>query len=244
MNYASKQFVRLGVLAVCAAALTGCQSLRDAAGLGKQSPDEFAVTTKAPLVIPPDFNLRPPRAGAPPDQPDRSRPMPRKSALFDTDPATVAAAHAGQLQRRREACCSPMPAPATPILRSASRSPPTAGRWKPADDSFTDQVLFWQDSSQDTGKNVDADAEAKRIEAQKATGQGAATKPAAQKPTDSATIGKDDKQDSKGGWLDGDFLEPRSQSRSLLCPQPPRAVRRQRAPTLSSSRCRTACRCW
>ena len=48
------------------AALAGCESLRDAAGLTKKSPDEFAVTTKAPLVIPPDFNLRPPLPGAPP----------------------------------------------------------------------------------------------------------------------------------------------------------------------------------
>ena len=40
-------------------ALAGCDSIREEAGLSKQSPDEFAVTTKAPLIIPPDFNLRP-----------------------------------------------------------------------------------------------------------------------------------------------------------------------------------------
>ena len=50
----------------CVVALAGCQSLRDAAGLQKKSPDEFAVTTKAPLVIPPDFNLRRPCPGRPP----------------------------------------------------------------------------------------------------------------------------------------------------------------------------------
>src|SRR5215470_14462245 len=53
-------------LGLCASALGGCDSLRNAAGLTKKSPDEFAVTTKAPLVIPPDFNLRPPTPGAPP----------------------------------------------------------------------------------------------------------------------------------------------------------------------------------
>ena len=57
------------VAALCAIALSGCSSIRDLAGLQKKSPDEFAVTTKAPLVIPPDFNLRPPMPGAPPAMP-------------------------------------------------------------------------------------------------------------------------------------------------------------------------------
>src|SRR3954469_24670937 len=53
-------------LCLCTTVLSGCDALRNAAGLTKKSPDEFAVTTKAPLVIPPDFNLRPPTPGAPP----------------------------------------------------------------------------------------------------------------------------------------------------------------------------------
>ncbi len=32
--------------------------------MGKQPPDEFAVVSRAPLIIPPDFNLRPPEPGA------------------------------------------------------------------------------------------------------------------------------------------------------------------------------------
>ena len=51
-------------LGLCAGALSACDSIRKVAGLNKKSPDEFAVTTKAPLVIPPDFNLRPPMPGA------------------------------------------------------------------------------------------------------------------------------------------------------------------------------------
>jgi hypothetical protein len=44
-------------------ALNGCQYIREATAVTKQSPDEFTVITKAPLVIPPDFNLRPPQPG-------------------------------------------------------------------------------------------------------------------------------------------------------------------------------------
>ena len=36
--------------------------------LGRDRPDEFAVTRNAPLVIPPDFNLTPPRPGEPTPQ--------------------------------------------------------------------------------------------------------------------------------------------------------------------------------
>jgi len=45
--------------------LVGCQSIREAMGLGKNSPDEFAVIAGSPLVIPPDFKLLPPRPGSP-----------------------------------------------------------------------------------------------------------------------------------------------------------------------------------
>ncbi|MEM7491764.1 MAG: DUF3035 domain-containing protein [Pseudomonadota bacterium] len=39
---------------------TGCASNRNS---NLSAPDEFRVVTKAPLVIPPDFNLRPPTSG-------------------------------------------------------------------------------------------------------------------------------------------------------------------------------------
>lgn len=43
--------------------LGGCQSISKAIGVEKTVPDEFRVVTKAPLVVPPEFNLRPPRPG-------------------------------------------------------------------------------------------------------------------------------------------------------------------------------------
>jgi hypothetical protein len=56
---------KLAVLTALAAAsaLGGCASFRQAVGAEKVAPDEFRVVTKAPLVIPPEFNLRPPRPG-------------------------------------------------------------------------------------------------------------------------------------------------------------------------------------
>ena len=38
--------------------------MKKAIGLEKTSPDEFAVESRAPLEMPPDFDLRPPQPGA------------------------------------------------------------------------------------------------------------------------------------------------------------------------------------
>jgi len=52
-------------LALAVALLSGCSggSVQSALGIGKRAPDEFAVVSRAPLIVPPDFELRPPRPG-------------------------------------------------------------------------------------------------------------------------------------------------------------------------------------
>jgi len=48
-----------------AVAVSGCQSTKQALGMSKVVPDEFRVVTKAPLVVPPEYSLRPPAPGEP-----------------------------------------------------------------------------------------------------------------------------------------------------------------------------------
>src|SRR6266550_2983150 len=71
--------------------LIGCESLRQATGAAKLPPDEFTVLTKAPLILPPDYNLRPPQPGVASrneiDADDQAR-----AALFPANPTTAAAA--------------------------------------------------------------------------------------------------------------------------------------------------------
>jgi hypothetical protein len=43
--------------------LGGCSNWKQTLGIEPTSPDEFAVESRAPLTIPPDFNLRPPEPG-------------------------------------------------------------------------------------------------------------------------------------------------------------------------------------
>ncbi|MGD9509956.1 MAG: DUF3035 domain-containing protein [Geminicoccaceae bacterium] len=58
---------RLGTVLLMSgvAGLAGCSgTVQENLGLGKRQPDEFQVVRRAPLVLPPDFNLRPPEPGA------------------------------------------------------------------------------------------------------------------------------------------------------------------------------------
>lgn len=48
--------------------LQGCGSLRKIAGVSKNAPDEFNVVNKPPLIMPPDYNLKPPSPGSPTPQ--------------------------------------------------------------------------------------------------------------------------------------------------------------------------------
>lgn len=195
MPYVSKQVLRFGLLAAGAVALMGCQTLRDATGLSKEGPDEFAVVTKAPLIIPPEFNLQPPRDGAPPTnqiQPTDAA----QSALFDTqDPAAVAKNITGDYSEGEKMLLATAGATnPDPSIRQQIASDGRSA--EAANDAFTQKVLFWQDEKT-PGTNVDAETEAKRLDAQKNGGQGAPV----QKRNDSATIDKKDNE-SKGGWFD------------------------------------------
>lgn len=54
--------VRAGLAGAAVLALSACGSQ----GIfGRDAPDEFAIGRAAPLVVPPDYNLAPPRPGAP-----------------------------------------------------------------------------------------------------------------------------------------------------------------------------------
>lgn len=60
-----RKIIAVVALAGGAAALSGCAHTK-ASGFGnRNAPNEFAVTRNPPLVIPPDFALRPPRPGEP-----------------------------------------------------------------------------------------------------------------------------------------------------------------------------------
>ncbi len=59
-----KMVLRISGAVAVILALSACEGLQEQFGFTKQSPDEFRVVSQAPLSLPPDFTLRPPRPGA------------------------------------------------------------------------------------------------------------------------------------------------------------------------------------
>lgn len=66
VRVAGRSLVSLWVVSLAGASLlSGCSDLKQVIGLDPPMPDEFAVESRAPLTVPPDFDLRPPEPGAP-----------------------------------------------------------------------------------------------------------------------------------------------------------------------------------
>jgi hypothetical protein len=89
------RIVPAAVLAVImAVGLGGCGQLRDALGQTKDPPDEFQVVARAPLSLPPNYDLRPPRPGAPRPQERSTTDAAAERILGRTARATTANANA------------------------------------------------------------------------------------------------------------------------------------------------------
>lgn len=142
-----------------AVALSGCSSMREAAGLTKRAPDEFAVSTKAPLVIPPDFNLRPPMPGAPPVNQVNPISSAQATLFNNTDPAVVAAGMRGNYSNAEKMLLANARAQnSDPAIRTRLKNDQ---RVQGTDPSFTDRVLGARPSP-NTGQPVNPDAEIQR----------------------------------------------------------------------------------
>lgn len=146
--------------------LTACNSLRDALGTTKNPPDEFAVVTKAPLVIPPEFALRPPEPGAP--RPQEATPQEAAQQTVFGLPAAPPAPSPGTSKGEVILLALAGADRADPNIRNVIESETLALDKK--DKSFTDRILFWNESEGKSDQAVDAGAEAQRIRENEATG--------------------------------------------------------------------------
>ena len=135
-------------------ALSACDQVRQVSGLEKQSPDEFAVVTRAPLSLPPDYGLRPPRPGAArPQEPEVATEAQDLLAPGSQDEASASSGEAELLEASRAADAEPG------IRRKLDRD---ASVLKAQDRGFVDRILSRGD---DAGSEdvVDAKREAERL---------------------------------------------------------------------------------
>ncbi|MDV6333011.1 DUF3035 domain-containing protein [Asticcacaulis sp. 201] len=127
--------IAAGLLIMAGVALSGCQSTKNALGLNKVVPDEFRVVTKAPLVVPPDYALRPPSPGAPRPQELQPESAARQALLGQRD-ATNRSAGEQQLVARMGA------GTADPLARYVVDD--EFGDLTYKEPSFADKVMFWR----------------------------------------------------------------------------------------------------
>ena len=143
--------------------LAGCSSSSDVVGTGKDAPDEFAIVTKQPLIIPPDFNLHPPRPGSPPTN-QLSPTDTAQAALFSDDPNQAASnIHGSYSDGEKQLLARAGAANATDSIRQliAADNKNLAA----ADSDFTNSLLFGGGSSGgDPGHPLDANAEKARLD--------------------------------------------------------------------------------
>ncbi len=162
-----------GALAVLLAA-SGCTKIRESVGLTKNPPDEFRVVSRAPLTIPPEFELRPPEPGAPRPQTGTPRDQAERTVFRKDDGQEGdAPAYAGKpgMSRGEQALLAAAGADQAPedirqLVDQETRRLRTESR------SLVDTLVFWQEP-RDPAEVVNAEAEARRLQENAALGKNA-----------------------------------------------------------------------
>jgi hypothetical protein len=165
----ANRLIAAAVILAAAGGLAGCQSTKKALGMSKVTPDEFRVVTKAPLVVPPDYALRPPAPGEPrpqelqPESAARSALLGQREGEGRSDGEKLLAAKAGADK-------------ADPLIRYVVDD--EFGDVAHKEKSFADRVMFWRSDKAEPAtpavegdnKTAPVDAAAEDARLQKLTG--------------------------------------------------------------------------
>ncbi|QDH16752.1 DUF3035 domain-containing protein [Swingsia samuiensis] len=150
--------VQIGAVASVSLMLSGCSGsdVERAFGMERSMPDEYTVTTRAPLSMPPSEKMQLPGASDA-HRPDES---PRMQALETLSPETALHSASAQNSSGQAALANE--------VDQASTAPNNAELGN-ADAGFVDNLMFWQGGK--AGSVVDGDAENRRIRENSALGR-------------------------------------------------------------------------
>lgn len=157
-------------LASVALIATGCTSTSRALGLEKSAPNEFNILTKAPLIVPPEYNLRPPAVGASSVENNYTQKSARDALLGNIDSAEPSNGELALMAR----------AGVNRANQEIRLEIDGANSVERKSDGFTSRVLNWENGQVLDANGVptplDADTEARRLESvNSATGGGEVT---------------------------------------------------------------------
>ena len=181
----------VAVLILAAGATTGCENARKSFGLARSAPDEFAVVTRAPLKVPPDYRLRPPAPGAPRPQEKTVTASARASLVGLAQGGSNSPVASGGVSAGEAALLSKAGASRTDPSIRAKVNRESAVLAQSGDGLFS-RILFWQEK-EIPGVIVDPAKERKRIQENIALGDNVTKGPV-------PIIKRREK-----GWLEGIF---------------------------------------
>ncbi len=144
-------------LATTLIVLGGCDTFSSVFGLARTAPDEFAVVTQAPLVIPPEYKLRPPAPGT--LRPQQLTPQAdAQRALFER---TLAEGTKSSIEQ--QVLTKAQVERANPEIKQVVARETTAV--VPKDEGLVDQLMFWKSSTPEKPQEVvvDPGQESKRL---------------------------------------------------------------------------------
>jgi hypothetical protein len=164
---------RLVMLAAAAAmmgSLGACSGIKQSLGLDKQAPDEFTVVARAPLELPPDYGLRPPRAGTLRPQDQTPTEIARNTVFRAPDDKAAAVTVPQGRQSVGEAALLKQAGAekADPNIRRIVNQENT--RYLETDRGFIDTLVFWQ-KKPEPGVVVDPTKESERLRQNAALGK-------------------------------------------------------------------------
>ena len=159
-----RALVVIGVVA----SLAGCEQTREAFGLKKSAPDEFAVVTRAPLALPPDYGLRPPTPGVQRPQEKSTTNEAQNILLSKVGSGRQDAPDRKNLSKGEIALLGKAGAQnADPSIRDkVARESAVIAK---GDDKFLAKLIFWQ-KDPPPGIILDADSESRRLRENSALG--------------------------------------------------------------------------
>ena len=152
--------------------LAGCSGVQEQFSLTSTPPDEFKVKTRAPLAVPPDFNLRPPAPGEPRPQEGTATQQAKQVIFRASGNAELALEEAmradGRTLGERALLIEAQADQAQAGIRQVVERESNTLR---EDDGYLyDVLVFWRDE-EPPGQIIDAEAEAKRLQENAALGK-------------------------------------------------------------------------
>ncbi len=161
--FSAGRFVWAGALVGIALAVSGCSEARKTFGFERTVPDEFAVVSRAPLTMPPDYALKPPRPGASRPQEMAMRNQ-AASTLLGSTPASSGERSGSEDVLLQKAGAGRADAD---IRQKVDRE---SALMTAASKSFVDDLLFWK-KDRPQGTVVNPRQEADRLKSNRVEGK-------------------------------------------------------------------------